>query len=81
MDNYHEENFSAWGMPPKEDFEEIEEEYIPVTKSGKINQILDDYLERKKGLDKIEGMKGAERIDEIYQKILENLGNKINGIK
>ena len=82
MDNYHEENFSAWGMPPKEESEEIEEEeYIPVTKSGKINQILDDYLERKKGLDKIKGMKGAERIDEIYQKILENLGNKINGIK
>jgi len=79
MDNYHEENFSAWGMPPKEEIEE--EEYIPVTKSGKINQILDDYLERKKGLDKIKGMKGSERIDEIYQKILENLGNKINEIK
>ena len=44
MDNYHEENFSAWGMPPKEESEEIEEEeYIPVTKSGKINQILDIF--------------------------------------
>ena len=82
--DYNEDNFSAWGMPPKkepEEIEEDEEEYVPVTKTGKINQILDDYLERKKGLDKIKGMKGAERIDEIYQKILENLGNKINGIK
>ena len=43
MDNYHEENFSAWGKPKKEESEEIEEEeYIPVTKSGKINHILDD---------------------------------------
>ena len=59
----------------------MEEEYIPVTKSGKINQILDDYLERKKGLDKIKGMKGAERIEEIYQKILGNLGNKLSEFK
>lgn len=82
MNNYNEENYSAWGMPPKEEPEEIEEEeYIPVTKAGKINQILDDYLERKKGLDKIKGMKGAEKIDEIYQKILENLGNKLSEFK
>jgi len=81
MDNYNEENYSAWGMPPKEESEEMEEEYIPVTKSGKINQILDNYLERKKGLDKIKGMKGAERIEEIYQKILDNLGNKLSEFK
>ena len=60
---------------------EEEEEYIPVTRTGKINQILDEYLDRKANLDKIKGMKGAERIEEIYQKILDNLGNKLNEIK
>jgi hypothetical protein len=81
--DYNENNFSAWGMPEKKESEEIEEEeeYIPVTRTGKINQILDEYLDRKANLDKIKGMKGAERIEEIYQKILDNLGNKLNEIK
>lgn len=80
--NYNEDNFSAWGMPPKEEPEEIEEEeeYIPVTKTGKINQALDDYLERKKGLDKIKGNKGAEQIDKVYKQILDNLEKKLNNI-
>ena len=52
-----------------------------MTRTGKINQILDEYLDRKANLDKIKGMKGAERIEEIYQKILDNLGNKLNEIK
>ena len=84
MNPFDEENFSGWGLPPKEESEEIEEEeeeYTPVTRAGKINQLLDDYLERKAGLDKIKGIKGAERIEEIYQKILDNLGNKLNEIK
>ena len=72
-------DFSAWGMPPKEDVEEIEEE-VPLTKTGKINQILDEYLKRKSDLDKIKGVKGAEELEKIYQKILDNLGNKLNGI-
>lgn len=83
--DYNEENFSAWGKCPKEESEEIEEEeeeeYIPATRTGKINQLLDEYLERKANLDKIKGMKGAERIEEIYQKVLENLGNRLNEIK
>ncbi|MDG1089563.1 MAG: hypothetical protein P8P37_01700 [Candidatus Marinimicrobia bacterium] len=81
--DYNENNFSAWGAPAKKESEEIEEEeeYIPVTRTGKINQILDEYLDRKANLDKIKGMKGAERIEEIYQKILDNLGNKLNEIK
>ncbi len=81
--NYNEEDFSAWGMPPKEESEEIEdeEEYVPTTRTGKINQLLDEYLERKANLDKIKGMKGAERIEEIYEKVLENLEKNINKIK
>jgi len=81
--NYNEEDFSAWGMPPKEEPEEIEdeEEYVPATRTGKINQLLDEYLERKANLDKIKGMKGAERIEEIYEKVLENLEKNINKIK
>lgn len=78
--NYNGDNFSAWGMPPKEEPEEIEEEYVPSTKTGKINQILDEYLKRKSDLDKIKGVKGAEELEKIYQKILDNLGNKLNGI-
>tara|TARA_B100000085_G_scaffold53414_1_gene46668 strand:+ start:821 stop:1081 length:261 start_codon:yes stop_codon:yes gene_type:complete len=79
---YNEENFSAWGMPPKKEPEEIEEEeeYVPTTKTGRINQALDDYLERKKGLDKIKGKKGAEEIDKVYKQILDNLKNKLNNI-
>ena len=77
--NYKGDNFdfSAWGMPPKEDIEEIEEE-VPLTKTGKINQILDEYLKRKSDLEKIKGSKGAEELEKIYQKILDNLGNKLN---
>ena len=79
---YNEENFSAWGMPPKKEPEEIEEEeeYVPTTKTGRINQALDDYLERKKGLDKIKGKKVAEEIDKVYKQILDNLKNKLNNI-
>ena len=79
---YNEENFSAWGMPPKKELEEIEEEeeYVPTTKTGRINQALDDYLERKKGLDKIKGKKGAEEIDKVYKQMLDNLKNKLNNI-
>lgn len=79
---YNEENFSAWGMPPKKEPEEIEEEeeYVPTTKTGRINQALDDYLERKKGLDKIKEKKGAEEIDKVYKQILDNLKNKLNNI-
>ena len=76
---YNENNFSAWGggstpTPPQEP----EEEYVPTTKTGKINQILDEYLERKSNLNKIKGMKGAEELEKIYQKILDNLANKLN---
>lgn len=81
---YNEDNFSAWGMPPKEEPEEIEEEeeeYVPATRTGKINQILDEYLDRKANLDKIKGMKGAEKIELIYEQILNNLKNKLNEIK
>ena len=55
---YNENNFSAWGggstPPPKE---EPEEEYVPTTRTGKINQVLDEYLKRKANLDKIKGKK------------------------
>ena len=53
---------------------------MKTTKTGKINQALDDYLERKKGLDKIKGNKGAEEIDKVYKLILDNLKNKLNKI-
>ena len=76
---YNENNFSAWGggsVPPPP--QEPEEEYIPTTKTGKINYLLDEYLERKSNLNKIKGIKGAEELEKIYQKILDNLANKLN---
>lgn len=79
---YNENNFSAWGggsTPPPA--EEPEEEYVPTTRTGKINQVLDEYLKRKANLDKIKGKKGAEEIEKIYQLILDNLEKKLNEIK
>jgi len=75
-----EENYSAWGMPSKheDEGEQYPERYDPPSVKEQANDLLDEYLERKANLDKIKGMKGAERIGEIYEKILENLGNKLN---
>jgi len=82
MNPFDEENFSAWGAPGKTDKEEeYPEQYQPLSKTEQINNLLDDYLDRKSNLDKIKGKKGAERIEEIYQKILDNLGRKLNEIK
>ena len=78
--NYSGENFdfSAWGG---ETAEEPVEEYTPATRTGKINYLLDEYLERKSNLNKIKGIKGAEELEKIYQKILDNLANKLNELK
>ena len=46
-----------------------------------VKNLTQYYLDRKSNLDKIKGKKGAERIEEIYQKILDNLGRKLNEIK
>jgi len=81
MNPFDEENFSAWGSPGKINKEEYPEQYEPLSRTEQINDLLDDYLDRKSNLDKIKGKKGAERIEEIYQKILDNLGRKLNEIK
>ena len=79
--NYNGDNFdfSAWGgETTPTPVEEPVEEYTPATRTGKINCLLDEYLERKSNLNKIKGIKGAEELEKIYQKILDNLANKLN---
>tara|TARA_Y100000996_G_C22361949_1_gene577288 strand:+ start:48 stop:296 length:249 start_codon:yes stop_codon:yes gene_type:complete len=82
MNPFDEENFSGWGMPNKTNKEEeYPEQYNPPSRTEQINELLDDYLDRKANLDRVKGKKGAEQIEKIYQKILDNLGNKLNEIK
>lgn len=81
MDEFNEENFSAWGMPAQRKEEEYPERYDPPSKTEQINNLLDEYLKAKLDLDKIKDKKGAEEISKVYDKILKNLEGEINKIK
>ena len=70
MNPFDEENFSAWGMPNKTNKEkEYPEQYNPPSKTEQINTLLDNYLENKDNLNKINKRKAlnvlAKKLNEI----------------
>jgi len=77
-----EENYSAWGMPSKheDEGEQYPERYDPPSVKEQANDLLDEYIKRKKQLNKIKKMRGAEEVSKIYDHILKKLGDKLNEI-
>jgi hypothetical protein len=67
--NYNGDDFSAWGMPPKEE-DEYPEPIESISVTEQINILLDNYLENKNNLNKIN-----------KKKALDILAKKINEIK
>ena len=82
MNPFDEDKFSAWGIPARRpEEEEYPEQHHAPSKKEQINNLLDEYLEKKSNLDRIKDKKGAEEISKVYEQILKNLEKKIDKIK
>ena len=81
--DYHEENFSAWGLPYKKrkkrnDFPDPVEEN---TRLGQINDLLDERLNQTKALHAAEEAKGGKKLISTLKEIIINIDNKLNKLK
>lgn len=81
--DYHEENFSAWGMPKKKrrggnDFPDPVEKK---TRLGQINDLLDERLSQTKALSQAEKMKGGNKLISILKETIINIDVRLNKLK
>lgn len=80
--DYHENNFSAWGgkstQPPKEKYPEPIENKSRI---GQINDLLDERLAQTKALKEAEKMQGGNKLISILNKTILNIDEKLNNLK
>jgi len=80
--DYHEENFSAWGLPYKKrrrnDFPDPVEYK---TRLGQINDLLDERLAQTKALTEAEKMKGGNKLISILKETIINIDEQLNKLK
>jgi len=81
--DYHEENFSAWGLPYKKkkkrnDFPDPVENK---TRLGQINDLLDERLAQTKALAEAEKMKGGNKLISILNETIINIDEQLNKLK
>jgi len=80
--DYHENNFSAWGgkptSPPKEKYPEPVESKSRI---GQINDLLDERLAQTKALKEAQKMQGGNKLISILNKTIINIDNKLNELK
>lgn len=80
--DYHENNFSAWGgtppSPPKEKYPEPVESKSRI---GQINDLLDERLAQTKALKEASKMQGGNKLISILNKTIINIDNKLNELK
>lgn len=80
--DYHENNFSAWGGTPPTPRKE--EHYEPIqnkSRMGQINHLLDERLAQTKALKEATKMQGGNKLISILNKTILNIDDKLNDLK
>jgi len=80
---YHEDNFSAWGgggssTPPGEEFPEPVEYK---SRMGQINDLLDERFAQTKALKEASKMQGGNKLISILNKTILNIDEKLIDLK
>jgi len=80
--DYHEQNFSAWGgtpsTPPQEEYPEPVEHK---TRLGQINDLLDERLNQTKAIEEAKKMKGGNKLVSLLNKTIIDIDDKLNSLK
>jgi hypothetical protein len=80
--DYHENNFSAWGgkstQHPKEKYPEPIESK---SRTGQINDLLDERLSQTKALKEASKMQGGKKLISILHETILNIDDKLNDLK
>lgn len=80
--DFHEQNFSAWGgTPPTPPQEEYPEPVENKSRIGQINDLLDERLAQTKALKEAEKMQGGNKLISILNKTILNIDEKLNDLK
>ena len=80
--DYHENNFSAWGgTPPTPRKEEYHEPVENKSRMGQVNDLLDERLAQTKALKEVTKMQGGNKLISILNKTILNIDDKLNDLK
>jgi len=82
MNDYNENSFSAWGMPPSPPQEEYpEQEHYP-SRLEQINKLLDNRLDTKKAISVVnESNSPSEKILSALHREINRIDEELSDIK
>ena len=80
---FHEDNFSAWGggstPPPAQDC--LPEPVETKSRMGQINDLLDERLSQTKAIKEVSKMKGGNKLLSILNKTIVNIDERLTDLK
>ena len=79
---YHEDNFSAWGggstPPPAQDC--LPEPVETKSRMGQINDLLDERLSQTKAIKEVYNMEGGDNLQSILNKTIANIDERLTDL-